>query len=178
MSQGLAQVLIQTLFGGFFSLFGIWYADHLSRIHEKQPKDEQQPLRNPLLSKSEEFISSHGGGILRDVGMIWLLTATSGFVVGFYGLSAFDNPRLIGIFEFPFIAVGFAMSGARTPARRWRHLLADSLVLWASALINVPFGFVHPRAWLFRMPVLILLACLIGGLASAALAPKPGQVHA
>jgi len=87
--------------------------------------------------------------IIRDVVIIWILTAMGGFVVGLASGPSHDAERFmmaVAVSNFLLGTVGFTISGCLAPPGRWRHLALVALGVWLTSLINVIlFGFTIPE---------------------------------
>jgi len=84
------------------------------------------------------------GPIVRDVVIVWVLTAMGGFVAGVatggpqrdaqrFMLALMVSNLLLG-------TVAFTIAGCLAPPARWRHLGLVALGAWITSLINLLFG--------------------------------------
>lgn len=84
------------------------------------------------------------GPIIRDVVIVWVLTAMGGFVVGVAtGGPQRDLERfLLGAMVSNLVlgTVAFTIAGCLAPPPRWRHLGFVALGTWITSLVNVFFG--------------------------------------
>lgn len=90
--------------------------------------------------------------IIRDVVIVWLLTAMGGFVVG---VVAGGPPRdaqryMLGLAVSNLLlgTVAFTIAGCLAPPRRWRHLGFVAFGAWFTSLINVVFFGVSIPQWI------------------------------
>ena len=116
------------------------------------------------------------GIVIRDVLIIFVLTAVGGFLIGFFsaqaGISA--SVALVGMSNIATSVIGFAISGALTRADRLRHLLVVALGVWLLSLVNLAIG-VSVVQWILG-GLVILLACGIGGgIAALLFRPQPSS---
>jgi hypothetical protein len=83
------------------------------------------------------------GPVIRDIVIVWLLTAMGGFVAGVAtGGPQRDAPRfMLAVIASNFLlgSVAFTIAGCLAPPGRWRHLGFVALGAWLTSLINVVF---------------------------------------
>ena len=107
------------------------------------------------------------GPIIRDVVIVWVLTAIGGFVIGLTG-GAQRNPQqmMLAIVASNFLlgTIAFTISGCLAPAPRWRHLAFVALGSWITSLINVAVLNVTIAQWFFSIIFLSIIMGIGGGL--------------
>ena len=90
--------------------------------------------------------------IIRDVVIVWVLTAMGGFVAGvatggperdvqLYLLAIMASNLLFG-------TIAFTIAGCLAPPGRWRHLSFVALGVWLTSLVNVVFFAVTIPQWI------------------------------
>ncbi|HKP38046.1 MAG TPA: hypothetical protein VJT71_14410 [Pyrinomonadaceae bacterium] len=105
------------------------------------------------------------GPIIRDVVIVWVLTAIGGFVIGFSGGAHSDPQRsqvALIISNFFLGTVAFTISGCLAPPPRWRHLGSVAIGAWLTSLINVLFFHVNIAHWV-GSAIFIAIIMGIGG---------------
>jgi hypothetical protein len=89
--------------------------------------------------------------VIRDVIIVWVLTAAGGFVVGFAaGVLQLKPPlAMLALIASNFLlgTVAFTIVGCLAPLSRWRHLGFVALGAWFTSLINVVFFGVTIPQW-------------------------------
>lgn len=166
----IIKAIIVAVIGGIFTLLGVWL---------------KHRLENPQNRAGTASINiGNIGAVIRDVGIIWLLTALAGFINAFipnfiagYNAAANNQPFPVSPAApmvpspslSPIIAVltviGFVISGSLAQRSRWKHLFAVAIVTWLSYLLNVVFGHYSPVVW-FASVFYLLLMMSIGGVIS------------
>lgn len=161
--------IIKAIFGGIFYLSGVWL---------------KHRLENPPQSRAGTA-SINIGAVIRDVGIIWILTALPSFIdtfipnfiAGFNAGVKFHKAvpvspvspmvPLSSLLPISFVlaVIGFVISGSQAQRSRWKHLFAVAIVTWLSALLNVILGYYSPDEW-FKSIFGILLIMSIGGVIS------------
>jgi len=106
------------------------------------------------------------GPIIRDVVIVWVLTAMGGFVAG---LATGGPPRdaqrfmlAVMVSNFLLGTVAFTIAGCLAPPGRWRHLSFVALGAWVTSLINVVFFGVSIPQWIGGA-IFIAIIMSIGG---------------
>jgi len=104
------------------------------------------------------------GSVIRDVVIIWILTALGGFVVGVTG--APDDNLMTGIAfaNIIFGIVGFTISGGMAKINRWRHLFIVAIGVWLVGIINVFIMPVTIISWFFGFIFIAFMMVIGGGL--------------
>ncbi|MFC1764681.1 hypothetical protein ACFL6U_21755 [Planctomycetota bacterium] len=113
------------------------------------------------------------GAIIRDIVIIWILTALAGFVIGIMGT---ENERFMLAIAFAnmlFGSVGFCISGCLAKINRWKHLNHVALGVWLVGLVNVIIGPFPIRSWFFGIIALYIMMGL-GGATSYLFVKSPG----
>ncbi len=107
------------------------------------------------------------GPIIRDVVIVWVLTAMGGFVLGIAeGGSSRDAQRsmlALAASNFLLGTVGFTIAGCLAPPRRWRHLGFVAVGVWFASLINVVFFRVSIPEWIGGGAILMPIIMGLGG---------------
>jgi hypothetical protein len=92
------------------------------------------------------------GPIIRDVIIVWVLTAMGGFVVGVAtGGPHGDAQRYIAAVAVSNILLGtvaFTIAGCLAVGGRWRHLAFVAFWSWITSLFNVVFFGVSIGQWI------------------------------
>jgi len=110
--------------------------------------------------------------LIRDIAIIWILTAFAGFVVGIMGT---ENERFmlaIAVSNMLFGIVGFCISGCSAKVNRWRHLNHVALGVWLTGLINLAIGPSAFTSWLYGI-IAIYIMMGLGGVASYLFVKSP-----
>jgi hypothetical protein len=92
------------------------------------------------------------GPIIRDVFIVWILTALGGFVAGVAtGGPQGDAQRFMLAVMVSNILLGtvaFTIAGCLAPPARWRHLALVALGSWLTSVVNVLFFGVSIAQWI------------------------------
>ena len=92
------------------------------------------------------------GPIVRDVLIVWVLTALGGIVAGIAtGGPTQDTQRFmlaVAAANFLLGTVAFTIAGCLAPAGRWRHLALVAVGAWFTSLVNVVFFGVTIVQWI------------------------------
>jgi hypothetical protein len=105
------------------------------------------------------------GGIIRDVLIVFALTAVGGFVIGLVegirhsGASVDEMVLEIAASNLLLGTIGFTISGCLARGSRWQHLGLVALGVWLLSLINVGMGFTSIVQWFFAA---IFVAIMMG----------------
>ena len=128
-------------------------------ISSKQESSYSLPKASPpsySISQPSSSPTTDGirvGSIVRDVVIVWILTAIGGFVVGFATGGRQQDPQgyILGILAANFLlgTVAFTIVGCLAPADRWRHLGFVAIGAWLTSIINVLFFGVTVPQWIF-----------------------------
>jgi hypothetical protein len=107
------------------------------------------------------------GPIIRDVVIVWVLTAMGGFVAGVAaGGPQRDPQRFMLAVAFSNLLLGsvaFTVVGCLAPPGRWRHLCIVALGAWFTSLINVAlFGVTIPQ-WIGGAIFMAVIMAIGGG---------------
>lgn len=105
--------------------------------------------------------------VVRDVIIVWILTAIGGFIVGFAVTVVTGGPPkhtpgytlAIATSNFLLGAVAFTIVGCLTPTARWRHLAIVAVVAWLTSLINVVLWGTRISQW---VDGIIFMAVIMG----------------
>ena len=93
------------------------------------------------------------GSIVRDVIIVWILTAMGGFIVGFTNTGRQQDPQgnILALVAANFLlgTVAFTIVGCLAPPERWRHLGFVAIGAWFTSIINVIFLGVTIPQWIF-----------------------------
>lgn len=108
------------------------------------------------------------GLIIRDVIIIWVLTALGGFIVGLATSSSGKEPGQIMLWialsNLILGSIAFTLIGCLAPAPRWRHLGFVALASWVTGLINVIFMDVTAIQWIGSVIFIAIIMGIGGGL--------------
>ena len=106
--------------------------------------------------------------ILRDVAILWVLTAVGGFAIGLTIGRTAPNPATVAMYiagsNIVLGIIGFVISGSLARGPRWPHLAIVALGLWATSLINVFFMGFSLGQWLLGGFMIALMMGMGGGL--------------
>jgi hypothetical protein len=104
------------------------------------------------------------GTIIRDIIIIWILTALAGFVVGVTGAKGQQFILGIAFANLIFGTVGFCISGCLAKSNRWKHLNLVALGVWLVGLINVIVMPITIVSWFFGIIFIYTMMGIGGGL--------------
>jgi len=105
--------------------------------------------------------------IIRDVVIVWVLTAIGGFVIGLSG-GLKDDPQRgqIALVASNFFlgTVAFVISGCLASYPRWRHLGYVALGSWLTSIVNVFILHVTVGQWIASSIFIAIIMGLGGGI--------------
>jgi hypothetical protein len=108
------------------------------------------------------------GLIVRDVVIVWVLTAIGGCVAGVAtggpGRDAQQYVAALAISNILLGTVAFTIAGCLAPPGRWRHLGFVALGTWIGSLINVVFLDFTIWQWLGGAILLVVMMAIGGGI--------------
>lgn len=106
------------------------------------------------------------GPVIRDVIILWILTALGGLVAGVAAGDATSSRFLIAVALSNFLlgVVGFAISGFLVIGRPWKHLSIVASAAWATSIPNVFLGLSTIARWIFSLPFMFIIMAIGGGL--------------
>jgi hypothetical protein len=108
------------------------------------------------------------GPIIRDVIIVWILTAMGGIIAGAAtGGPQQDAPRFmvaVAISNFLLGIVAFTIVGCLAPFRRWQHLAFVALGAWFTSLINVALFGVSIPQWIGAAVFMANITAIGGGI--------------
>ena len=136
----------------------------MNALPQPQPPNDQPQLQivQPP-PPSEQPIRF--GPIIRDVAIVWVLTAIGGFLVGLAGGATGQNPQAILVVSNLLLGtVAFTIAGCLAPPPRWRHLGFVALGSWLTSLINVVFFKVTIAQWFASIIFLGIIMSIGGGI--------------
>jgi hypothetical protein len=166
MDSNVVTAVVQSTIGGSFLLIGVWLKHQLeNRQKVIMPDAVGGQLSPPDFISELQKRQINIVGVILDVGIILLLTAAVGFVIGITAQQANEDDLILGLGlgSILFTTVGFVISGARTGGNRWPHLVAVAIVLWiVSGFINVLFLGFPIELW-FLSIAWVLFAMVVGG---------------
>ena len=110
--------------------------------------------------------------VIRDVVIIWVLTALAGFTIGVTGVEGDSYIVGLAFANIIFGVVGFCISGCLAKSNRWKHLCIVALGVWLVSLINVLAASITLLSW-FLGVILIYIMMGIGGSISYIFARTP-----
>jgi hypothetical protein len=130
-------------------------------------------MENPKETRTEATAAKtprgvNGARVARDVVLIWLLSATGGFIAGVAsGGRGMTEERMLALAlaNLLVLLLGFALSGALSPENKWAHLRWVAFHCWAWSIVNVLFFGLSLENWLLGLPTTFALMGL-GGLLS------------
>jgi hypothetical protein len=104
------------------------------------------------------------GAVLRDVIIIWILTALAGFVIGFTSPPKDNFMMGYALANLVFGSVGFTISGCMAKVGRWKHLFIVAIGVWIVGLINIIIAPINIMQWFFGFIFIVLIMAIGGGL--------------
>ena len=117
------------------------------------PKASPPPYSISQPSSSPTTDGIRVGSIVRDVGIVWILTGIGGFIVGFATGGRQQDPQgfILAVIASNFMlgTVAFTIVGCLAPAERWRHLGFVAIGAWLISIVNVLFLGVTVPQWIF-----------------------------
>jgi hypothetical protein len=147
------------------ALVGVWQT-HLAR----QPQlggnaSVQAPAGAPQLATPAQG-KLKAGTVLRDAGVIFLVTLILGMLIGVAnsGSSLEELLPAIAITNILSLLVGFTIAAAAAPGNRWKHLAGVAAVIWALSIINVIIGVAPFESWILGIVLTAMCALVAGGI--------------
>lgn len=140
------------------------------------------PMNQPFGTRSisSDGLSKSGddqvrfGPIIRDIAILWALTAAGGVVAGIAtGGPEQDSARFtvaVAVSNFFMGLLGFTIAGCLAPRKRWIHLRWVALGVWVSGLLSVVLGLATISQWVYGI-VFIAIIMGLGGALSYAFKP-------
>lgn len=114
------------------------------------------------------------GPIMRDIVILWALTAAGGVIAGIATGGPQQDPTrftiAVAVSNFFMGLVGFTIAGCLAPRQRWIHLRWVALGAWISGLLSVVLGMATISQWAYGI-VFIALIMGLGGALSYAFKP-------
>lgn|GEM_PF-5926404 len=172
-------VAIITAAGGVITTLGGTLLTHY--LNRRQP---QQPTSHPsdLLSqiKLDPTYQSPQpqppialGAVVRDAGLILILTAVAGLIIGLTSYTTdFESLLLlVACITLLFLVVGFTISASVVDRGRWQHIAAVGLMVWLFGIINVLVGIGSITDWF--VSALLIAVCMGAGGALSYLFKRP-----
>jgi hypothetical protein len=108
------------------------------------------------------------GPIIRDVIIVWVLTAMGGMVAGVATGGRERDPQqfmmAVAISNLLLGTVAFTVSGCLAPPGRWRHLGLVGLGSWITSLVNVVFFGVSIVQWIGGAIVMAIIMGIGGAI--------------
>ncbi len=163
--------IVSAVIGGVFTLFGVWLNHRLTSGREQprfqpQPSAASEPTAIPVSPTTLLAPTLRIGAVIRDVGIIQVLAAVGGYVIGAASgaetLEELVSQLLLAALVMN--SVGFFISGWLADGRtRWKHLAAVAVGVWlTNTIITALMGLVSPEGWILNA-VLVTIAMGIGG---------------
>lgn len=192
-AKELFSILAPALIGGIFTILGVWYTHRLQVQAQHAPQQPQSYPPSPSSYQAPTQISSYHamsappsypktntqtlpatvngiriGAVLRDVGIVMLLTFIGGLLIGMtMGEDAYYDPdgflMTLAIVNIVFGSIGFAISGYFAKPNRWSHLFIVALGVWFASLINLLFG-VTMAGWISSIVGVLIMMGIGGGI--------------
>lgn len=146
----VVEASIPAVLGGIFSLFGVWLGHHL--------QNKQKVESTAVQSQDPSHMQLSIPAVIRDVGVLVLLTGIGGFIIGFArpGADIEDLTAAIAVSNMLLGTIGFTISGSHTSGKRWRHLFIVAVGLWLSSLMNLMLG-LSILHWIAAIPVILVM---------------------
>lgn len=161
-------VAIITVAGGIITTLGGTLLNHyLNRRQPQQPDFYPSDLLSqidldPTYQSPQPSIAL--GAVVRDGGLILLLTAVGGLIIGLTSYTTdFESLLLlVACMNLLFLVVGFTISASVVGRGRWQHIAAVGLVVWLFGIINVLLGIGSIIDWI--VSALLIAVCMgVGG---------------
>lgn len=124
------------------------------------------PTASPAISVQDSALDTqiHFGYVVRDVVIVFSLTAIGGFVVGLAAgkVDMSSGGGVLGLAASNILlgSVGFVIVGCLAKGNRWRHLACVGVGVWLSGLVNVMLGIISFSQWFFGA---FFVALIMGG---------------
>ena len=93
---------------------------------------DEAPARAPAIPQGIKILP-----VVRDVAIVWALTAMGGFVVGMAGGAPARSMLANAASNLLFSTLGFIISGCLVGGRRWKHLGIVAFLAWLTGFANV-----------------------------------------
>lgn len=162
-NEPLLRKYYNLLCGPTVFMFGVAAHFFIPRAVRCDPKRRNEEAATSPTESGAEFSQPAPAlsfkGILRDVGILWVLSIASAATAG--------DPRrsyiALGIGSLIVPIIGFIIAGCLVRGPRWKHLFTVALVLWITNLVNLSVGMTITQ-WFFGLPFLLLLAAIGGGI--------------
>jgi len=139
----------------------------MSALPQAQPPSNEphlQVVQPPPPTKRSVRI----GPILRDVAIVFALTAIGGFIAGVATGGPQHNPQrftmALAASNLLLGTIGFTIAGCLAPKPRWNHLAYVALGTWLAGLINVLFFHVKLTQWMTSGFFVLVIMGVGGGL--------------
>jgi uncharacterized protein YacL len=162
-----AIVAIIQVIGG---LLGVWLGHRLQKQQtvESPRLQKQQTVESPVVQNhvSPVYITASRAAVIRDVGVLLLLTALGGVIIATAkpGTNFEENIAAMALSNMIFGTIGFTISGSRITGNRWRHLFIVAVVLWLVSLLNVLLLGVDIITWFYAIPSILVMMGIGGAL--------------
>ena len=117
--------------------------------------------------------------VVRDVVIIWLLTAIGGFIIGVtIAMTGRSTVAMlaVGLSNIFFGTIGFCISGCMIKDKRWNHLVIVAIFVWLTSIINIFLGFASLIQWLSSIIAIFIMTALGGGLSYIFRKPSKDEV--
>lgn len=114
--------------------------------------------------------------VLRDAGIVYGLTFSTGVGMALAGVTLFSDPWTTYLANLLSGATGFLLSGIRTRFDRLEHLAWVAATLWTFNLINIVLGLQSTASWIYS-GVTVLLMAVIGGTLSTLFTRAPSLIR-
>jgi hypothetical protein len=104
------------------------------------------------------------GAAIRDAGLILLLTAILGIIIGLASPNSDIESLLplLALLNLLVLVVGFTVSAAVVNGARWQHIAAVGLLVWLFGIVNILLGLADTSTWLFSA-LFIAICVAVGG---------------
>lgn len=106
------------------------------------------------------------GAIVRDVGIVFALMLTGGFLIGLSGI--ISNPSLYKVLtqvsNLFSLVIGFTIVGGLVGANRWKHLFTVAALIWALNVVNFWLITFTIKEWFLQLPLILFLMGIGGAL--------------
>jgi hypothetical protein len=113
---------------------------------------------------------------LRDVIVLFLLTAIGGFLVGLAVPGNWRRSPALLVSNLLFLVLGFAISASLARVNRWQHIAAVAAAVWVVSVLNIVLFGVTFVDWFLSL-IGTGLTMAIGGGLSYLFAPAPANTH-
>lgn len=166
-TETLFLAIVPAIIGGIFTILGVWYGNRLQARPARRPSTPEATSVTQADDTRSVALATTGlrwAAVLRDVGIIWLLTAVGGLIVGIANPGDDALTIAAGLSNFIFGIIGFTVSGVLARGPRWRHLLAVAAGVWLTSFVNIFLLGIGLSELVAAIPFVLVIMAVGGGL--------------